>query len=291
MMALFSAGLPCSRGGLAGLLLICVAAAGCGQAEFERRLDKNIAVLKQAGKFKELNREPQPIFTTPFGVRLPMAFPRNGFFTTDSPNPSGQPGNVTQKELQPPFVTLPGIQFLIQNGALGEGNANLPYFGYFAGEMIGAFRPNQQAQEGNQQPAPEGNQQPAENKPAETKPEPLTEEELSPTGVLAQLAKAFPKQTNLQWEGVDCQTPVLGAPPIHWQRIHIEAPQMFDYMGNLPTGQAIDGTFELWLYEGDGYRIYIGWRAPNQVLNKVPMFGPESWAELVAGTLQRVQNQ
>jgi hypothetical protein len=255
------------------LALLLVVVAGCGQGEYDRRLEASVAVLQQAGKFSDLERDPRPVFETPFTIRMPFAF--GLLFTTSSTKP-GSNDTFTSDELQPPFVKLPGIRFLRQGGASADGRTSLPYFYYVAG-----YRPDTQVA-----PPPAAEEaKPADGASEAPKPKPAAAVDPELESIRKTLLDAFPDEKDLAWEPVSCTTP-RGNGRAEWQRLKVHGPQHFEFFGNPESGQTLPGTFELWAYDQNGWRILIGWRAPDALVDKAPI---EKWAALAAGTIQQQQ--
>jgi hypothetical protein len=217
-----------------------IVAAGCGTSEYMQRVQQGLGGMKAGAVFNTLYEKPSEIPGTPVVLRLPKFIGESKAFTEQSAEPNGQ-GNVKPERLQPPFLKIPGLRVCYQMATIDDSTGVLmPYYCYLGALPAG-------------QPAPDG-------KPIEE-------------SILAQVVSAFP---NTQpWSSIACPTPSGASIP--WQSLTANGAQDFlDPSGN-PV--KVDGVFRLFTSEIGGWRVLIGWRAPQGLAQRLDV------AAAVAGTV------
>ena len=209
----------------AGLLMLA-AASGCGTAQYEKLLAKEITTVRNGApwaRFWDYTTLPG----TPVQVRIPEMFKSS--YRMDSPHPNDG-DRIVHTRAQPPFLDLPGFRMVFEE-FYSDGSNRVPYYCYLAAQKA----------------SPEQTQALAAD-------------------LLAKLKAKFPaSEPPPAWEEVDCKTPegttvawkkltVIGD-----QFFDVDAgPQNGVQTNSMPA------TFELWLHESQGYYCLIGWRINTQ---------------------------
>ncbi len=296
---------------------------GCGQADYEQRMEKTKARVEQAGKFSPLSLFPIEIADTPFKIRLPGVFTTRAAIRFFAAAADGN-GGPSLDDLRPPMLRMPHLKLVIQTAAADDRGSQYPYFCYIAALPPGTTftvpvdkpakvepktdapaeppadaaaenKPAEPAEPKNES-AQKKEDKPAEDKPAEEKPmeekpaaDPAAAEQkpvdLS-VWIQDELAKAFPAEKEKpEWQPVEAPTPVLGQPSIPWKRISVTGNQPFQFLGGETSDflASVPGKFVLYMGEREGTTLLLGWRIPTALESKSPI---EQWATLCAGTLQ-----
>lgn len=289
------------------LVSLVLAITGCGQGQYEARMNKTLEQLRHEAKFNVLRIEPVPIPGTPYRIRIPNAFFGNtgAMFTIDSPDPGTGSPPLPAHFLQPSQMTIPGMQVVYQASAIDDRGVQLPYFCHIAAVERSQEPPPAEAAAG----APPAEEKPAEPadeekkaadekqpegeaKKEEGKPEGEKEPEKKPARplpldqqLLAEVNKAFKSKQPLKWETVECETPRDPRLSIPWRRIVAEGEQDFIFI-NSAIANKLTGKFELYLYDppDEPFSVILVWRAPDNVAAKAPI---AEWSVRSAGTIGR----
>jgi hypothetical protein len=256
------------------VLLALFVAAGCGTAEYERRMQARLVELRHQAKFRSLNDVPSELLegSTELTIRLPI---KAGVpMTTATPDQNDTSKPMDARRLQPPFLPLPGFKLCFEQMIEAKGQ-QLPYTMYIAAEKL--------------PPLPEG----AEKRdPVEST-------------LVNQLQTAFP-DGDFKWTDVQCSspdptsTPLPGVPPtfgtVLWRSLEVSNDQEFFSIpdGGVQTYVTLPGTLKLFLYEhkenGDTrYFVLLGWRVPKTVLEEQkipPNETMDSLMNLIGGTIK-----
>ncbi len=183
---------------------------------------------------------------------------------------SGHPDDgekINPKRLQPPFLNLPGLKLTYETKHK-VGDEKLPFYCYIA----------------------------------EVPAKPGDIDKLA-ADIQSKLKQKFPDAPDT-WDGIDADTPDGFA--VHWRRIAVKGDQSFLVKkGNVVQERTMPGVFELWMQEGDGEIVLLGWRSPASIegpndiefktLNNVtlPPDNPKpdfsKWPVLTAGSIQAAE--
>jgi hypothetical protein len=121
-----------------GFLLLVVSAAGCGQQEFNARVEKGLTGVRHLGKFGDLDLKPSTIPDTPVSLRLPKDFITR--LPANSANPEGE-GAMPPERMQPPGFNVPNMRLLCQAILSDERGAPVPVFCHIAAQQKDANGP------------------------------------------------------------------------------------------------------------------------------------------------------
>jgi hypothetical protein len=108
-----------------GILLLT----GCGQQDYQQRLDKSLVAVKHQAKFGILELQPTTLPGTPVSMRLPAKL--DARLTLESQDPEGS-GTVAEARIQAGKVTLPGLRMTCQGLEKDERGVEVPYFCHLA---------------------------------------------------------------------------------------------------------------------------------------------------------------
>ena len=222
--------------------------AGCGTADYERRVKDFLDNQLVESVFTDLHEKPVPIAGTTVQLRIPKNItPQSAkAFNESSPDPSGV-GKVDLRRVQPPFMKLPGLKATYEMNPPGDAGDPLCYYLY-----LGALAPGQAVPGGG------------------TLANSLQE----------QLSTAFPaSEPKPQWSDVECLTPSTAR--IVWKRIQASGDQEFS-TGNAGEFKSAPGTIILYLYESQGQQVLIGWRVPKSLEKQAKADG---LAKVMGGTV------
>ena len=222
---------------------------GCGTSQYETLLAKEIKAIRSGApwaRFWDYTTVPG----VPVKVRIPEMFKTS--YQLNSPHEQDD-GPINAARAQPPFLNLPGFRLVFED-FYDEGIASrAPYYCYLAAQKSTP----QQAQ-------------------------------ALAADLLAKLTAKFPNMNPPpKWEDVDCKTPEGGT--LAWKKLTIFGDQFFDIDAGAAGGiqnRSMPATFELWLYEGQGYCVLIGWRINTEWDKKVGLL---KMAPLAAGTVQIIE--
>jgi len=194
-------------------------------------------------------------------LRIPMIM-SNSYSTA-----SGHPDDGTKinpARLQPPFLNLPGLKLTYETRHKTADGTRLPFYCYIAS----------------------------------TPGKPGDADRLC-ADFQKRLKQRFP-DTPDTWEAVDADSPTGFA--VHWRKLRVVGEQPFFVKGGgMVEARNMPGVFELWVHEGDGQIVILGWRSPQSIdgpdetkfvtLNNVtlPPDNPKpdltKWPVLTAGSL------
>lgn len=228
-------------------VLLLGSLAGCGTSQYETLLAKEIKEIRAGApwaRFWSYSTLPN----TPVKVRIPEIFTNS--YQLNSPHVSDG-DRINANRAQPPFLKLPGFRLVFED-FYSEGSTRAPYYCYLAAD----------------------------------KATPQQVQALS-ADLLKKLLAAFPlpDAKEYKWDDVDCKTPEGGT--MTWKRVTVTGEQAFDIDAG-PSGgiqsRNMQATFDLWLYEGQGYYVLIGWRINSEWDKK--QIHLDTLAPLTAGTVQ-----
>jgi len=183
-----------------------------------------------AARFKDVQLQgpfrklfaPAAIPGTPFKIRVPMVF--NSSYLANSPH-TDDGEKINPQRVQPPFLELPGFR-LCYEGVAASVSSSPPFYCYLA-----AF------------PCKPGDGEKWE------------------ADLQAKLKALFPNTPDT-WETVQALTPKGDS--LTWKKIRVINEQ--DWLTNDAEGKVkptrMNGTFELWLYEGNDHIVLMAWRVP-----------------------------
>ena len=229
------------------LILLTAVAAGCGTAEYERRVKEYTNAQPVDSVFTDLYDKPSPIPGSTVQLRLPKNLDQAKAFNESSPDPSGT-GKIDARRVQPPFMKLSGLKATYEMLVPGDAGGPLCYYLYLAALAAG---------------------------------EPPAGGAALTDSLQQQLTAAFPAANpKLQWTDVACQTP--SAAKIAWKRIQVSGDQEFS-TGNSGQFKNVPGTLILYLHEAQGIRVLIGWRVPNSLEQQAKADG---LAKVMGGTVE-----
>lgn len=258
-------------------------ATGCGKADYEQRMEAKLVGLRHLAKFRPLEETPRQLFTGTDDVtlRLPVKFVQFGTqMTLESKDPNDTNKLLDPRQVQPPFLSLPGFLSSYEQFIPDSSGNKLPYTMYVAAEKL--------------TPLPDGAE----------KRDPLEET------LKKQLLAALPelKEDALQWKNVKCSRPDPASPPkpgvaptfgtVLWRGIEVDCEQEFS--GTAAGGNReflkLPGTFKLFLYEHKEneetrYFVLLGWRVPKKLIDEAKILPEDSMDQLmnlVGGTIQVV---
>jgi hypothetical protein len=197
----------CSWQHLCGVALLAALAGGCGQDEFDRRLQVTLNEVRHADKFRTLDQQYTQLKddqgVSPISLRLPTAF--TGRWDPTSANPENASlGRIPWEMMQPEFVALPSIKLFCEGSAKDERGVLVPFFLHLAAGRVGtvaypndgqaaaAANPNNPAPSPNA--APDSNATPAAAAPGAT-PNANTAAPTPAPGAAATPAAAAPAPT------------------------------------------------------------------------------------------------
>lgn len=266
------------------LLLTLVATAGCGRADYEKRMQARLVEFRHLAKFRILNEFPTELLpgSSELTVRMPIKLGTR--FTSDSKDPYDSNKPLDPKRLQPPFLPLPGLIWTYEQLLRDTKGNQLAYSMYVAAEK-------QHTDEGAEKPAP-----------------------LEAT-LLTQLKAALPELSEealkkLEWKDAPCTRPEPISPPkpgvdpvystVPWRSIEVDCDQ--EFLGITEGGAneffKLPGIFKLFLYEhkieqankGETrYFVIFGWRVPKVLVEEKKIPPEESMdylMNLIGGTLK-----
>ncbi|MBL8825338.1 MAG: hypothetical protein JNM18_00035 [Planctomycetaceae bacterium] len=235
------------------LVLVGVGATtGCGQGEYNRRLDAAIQDAGYRSRYGVLDSQPTVWSDLPFQIRLPWTLTRprvrnNSKYLCLRPAPGAIV--VNEQRLQPSWVTLPGAiityQGIAENGGTGSEAA---YSLHLAAANIG------QAAD-------------------ETTLDKLRDD----------IKAACPMDKGIAWNDVELET--IDHQKLKMRHLHATGEGSISFEGYADAAALYKGPMTLDLYTtkiGD-YRVFIAWWIPERLKDKVPV---ETIGKLTVSTLQ-----
>lgn len=248
-------------------LLVALAAvsAGCGVAEYEKRLEKTVAALRKSAVFDVLY-QPTELPGTPILVRVPMKFTQR---LVEGAELEGK--KIEARRAKVPLLDLPGRLVTYEATVQDSSGGVLPYYIYLTASPAAAV---ESLRSGSQRKF-DG------SKPVDT----LLPGELPRMDVSGELfqrvEKAFPS-ANAAWQDVTCPTP--NGTTVSWQRLVVGGEQEFHYVDSAGRERYVKlpGRLEIWArYYGD-YQVLVAWRLPESLRAASQI---EAVAPLVAGSV------
>jgi len=240
----------CSIARTAAILMVCgLAAAGCGTGDYDRIVADRGKELTYQTKFTVLYEAPTEVPESLFRIRIPQVF-TNAFTTGSLDATDNLPLGMVR--LHPPFGVLPGYKVTYEALAETQPRHQVPYYCYLAA-------------------GPSNKDAPMEAQ-------------------LLAMIKALPNAP-AAWEPVACDTPEYAKneadrKKIAWKRITVKWDQAFDVVEGQRDTRKLPGTLDLWLYEGGGGYLIVGWRWPTEAEGKVAV---AEFPAVTAGTLSVVE--
>lgn len=192
---------------LGGALLACLTA-GCGTAEYERRVDAHIAELRSGSAFNVLSA-PATLPGSNVQIRVPVAFTKA---LRENASIDGKP--IDPRRAKVPLLTMPSDFVAYEATVADAAKGKLPYYLYakampakdFAVLMTDIY----QRSRGNDEPRPL--------------------DRVDASGRLARdLRSASEASASAVWTDVTFPTPDGGK--VAWQMMRIDAPMEFYYVG------------------------------------------------------------
>jgi hypothetical protein len=234
---------------LLNIALAVILLAGCGQEDFNRRLESSLRSVKHSDLFAELEQQPTPIPNTTVRVRFPKVFLAADRMTPDSPDPDNIEPTIPPARLQPVLFQLPNVKLMCQGLARDERNVDVPYFCHMAVDPVPA--------EGDATPK-------------------LVDSILADLG-----AAPAAEGKKLAWKSLDVPTPEEGQ-TVPWKFLEVRATMPFN---RLRTNANFDlpGVLRCYLHEADGQQVLFVWRVPDSVDNQLKS---DSTALHMCGTIR-----
>lgn len=246
-------------------LLSCVASlllAGCGSAEYEKRLQASVGIVSGRAKFGDLDFRPVPFFDLPLEIRVPRSFtkPRDnlrGKFVALKGLPQFNTSVIENADqLQPSMVKLPGIlmcfQALCQN-TRSQDSRDLPYAMHIAAANVG-------------------------NAADEVTADKVRDD-------LRASCAEYHKSTPINWENRDIST--IDDRIVKWRHLRAEGPGVINYFGQGETKDTM--VVDVFTQRLGEFRIFIAWVVPKSAVND-PNVLLDRRSALVAGTLEMVKS-
>ncbi|MBS0210320.1 MAG: hypothetical protein JSS27_15345 [Planctomycetes bacterium] len=308
---------------LVGGCLVALVVAGCGQAEFEARLNQQVEIVNHADKFRGLYPQYRRLMAAdgslPIWFRIPAKFNSAWENTPATPDPDTNAPPIRNETVQPDFVWLPDVRLYCQGTAKDGRGIEVPFFLHIAAKNIGGSTdPNAPQPDPNAPPAQDPNAQAvnptaptlpntAPSDPNAVPPDPnappdpaaveaaaraakAKELSLDPNvplreALLARLNKAFPELKAEKFDEAVLEAPAKGN-SVQWQTLKINAESFYRKMGlHESSGFKLPGTIWVNYFEGQGWRIVAIMRIPESIQRQADMKGCEDWMKRMCGTL------
>lgn len=235
---------PLSALGCAIVIGLLGVSQGCGTGAYQDRLDARVQQLGTAAQFSVLYDAPLTLPGTTALVRIPRKF--TVVYDASTPDPDGGGSAIDTRRVQPSFLPLPSLKACYEGFEVD--NSNNGNNGIRLPTYCYLAAPTAAD-------VPQGKQ-------------------------LAEMLRESlaAKFGGASWEEVQCPSP--SGPPVTCKRIRVSGPQEF-YTG---PGQYTEmaGTFILYLHEGPGQPVLVGFRTPDSVAEKANF---DSLSQLTAGTI------
>ncbi|HWB00938.1 MAG TPA: hypothetical protein VG713_20745, partial [Pirellulales bacterium] len=232
------------------LAIPVVVVAGCGQQDYQSRLDKSLVKVMHQAKFSDLDLTRSVIANTPVSFRLPAAMGQR--YSPESENTDG-PGKMPIARLQPGKIVLPDVRLVCQGLGKNEAGVDVPYFCHIAvvpkavGNAAAAPPVNPNAPPANPN-APPGDAAATPATASTTGPAaepaaaPATDGKPLAQAIRDEVLAAYPGTAD--WETIACETPLPGQ-TLEWKRMQAKGEDDYQKFG-ISTPTAMPGTLSVY---------------------------------------------
>lgn len=239
---------------LAAMLILSgvMSAAGCGQGEYNRRLEAAIQDAGYRSRYGVLDTQPLVWSDLPFQMRLPWTLtkPRvrnNSKFLCLRPTPGAI--LVPEQRLQPSWISLPGAVITYQGIAENSGSGSqAAYSLHLAAANVGQAA-----------------------------------DETTLDKIRDDIKAACPMDKGIAWNDVELET--IDHKKVKLRHLHATGEGSISFEGYADAAALFKGpmTMDLYTIKLGDYRVFIAWWVPEHLKDKVPV---ETVGKLTISTLE-----